>query len=137
MAHRAYSPVDTAIAVNNDIVMEFPVSRLPARAVGVRIRELRTALGISQQDLAELAAIHASNLGKIERGEANPNLDTLARIATALESSVSELTRYVTSEHVAPVDRRITVSDLIQARSMQDTRHVHNAIGHSISRPSA
>ncbi|MBK0418595.1 helix-turn-helix transcriptional regulator [Leucobacter sp. CSA1] len=103
--------------------MDIPLSRLPARAVGARVREIRLALGISQNDLAELALLHSSNLGKIERGEANPNLDTLTRIATALNTTVSDLTRYVTAEHVAPRERRVTAADLIRARGLSAEAH--------------
>lgn len=103
--------------------MDIIASRLPARAVGSRVRELRTRLGISQQDLAELAFLHPSNLGKLERGAANPNLDTLTRLAVALETTVSDLTCYVSAEHVSPRDRRVTASDLIRARTAQTQEH--------------
>lgn len=135
--HRAHLPVDFVLECGEYTPMEFPVSRLPARAVGARVRELRSALGISQQDLADLAMLHASNLGKLERGEANPNLDTLTRVATALETNVSDLTRYVSADHVSPIDRRVTVSDLIRARHSDESVSAHNAMGHRSSRPSA
>ena len=99
--------------------MDLPSSRLPARALGKRLREIREALNISQHDLSELAHVDPSNIGKIERGQANPKLDTVTRIATALDTSVSDLTRYVTAEHVAPIERRITAADLIRAREEQ------------------
>lgn len=103
--------------------MDAPFSQLPARAVGSRVRELRADLGISQRDLADLAMLDASNLGKLERGTANPNLDTLARLATVLETNVSDLTRYVAEHHVAPHERRITASDLIRARKQHLKAH--------------
>ena len=81
--------------------------------------------------------LHASNLGKLERGDANPNLDTLTRVATALETNVSDLTRYVSADHVSPIDRRVTVSDLIEARDHPGLAAGHSAIGHNSSRPSA
>ena len=65
----------------------------PALAVGTRIRALRAQHGLSQARLAEVALLHPSNLGRLERGLSNPNLDTLVRIATALGTTVSELTR--------------------------------------------
>lgn len=99
--------------------MDLPSSRLPARAVGKRMKEIRNALNISQLDLAELSHVHPSNMGKIERGQANPSLDTLTRIATALDTTVADLVRYVTPEHVAPRERRVTAADLIRAREAQ------------------
>lgn len=90
------------------------------RATGNRVRELRSALGISQQDLAELSQLHPTNLGKLERGQGNPKLDTLSRIATALDTTVADLVRDVTAEIVQPNPRRrITAAELIRARDEQ------------------
>ena len=80
--------------------MDHLISRTPARAVGTRIRELRDMLGISQTELAELATVHSSNLGRIERGQSAASVDTLALIASALGTSVSDLTMYVTAPPV-------------------------------------
>lgn len=62
-----------------------------ARVVGERVRMRRQALQINQERLARRASIHATNLGKIERGRANPSLHTLLRIAGALEMEPAEL----------------------------------------------
>ncbi|MEB4614630.1 helix-turn-helix domain-containing protein [Leucobacter sp. M11] len=93
-----------------------------AHEVGARVREIRRATGISQMDLAELATMHFSNIGKIERGQANPSLSTLARIATALDTTVAELTSGVTAVHVPARDRQVTVRDLLRAREEQLAR---------------
>lgn len=90
-----------------------------SRAVGRRVRELRQGLGISQQDLADLAQLHPTNLGLLERGHGNPKLDTLARVATALDTSIADLVQYVTADLVVPKKRRITAADLIRARAAQ------------------
>lgn len=87
------------------------------RVVGSKIKELRRKHGISQQDLADLAQLHAANLGKLERGKGNPKLDTLARIATALNTTLSELVSEVTPEIVEPRKiMRITAKDLRRER---------------------
>ena len=52
-----------------------------------RLKKGRKAKGISQQALAELAQVHYTNVGKYERGEANPSAAVLNRIAQALELS--------------------------------------------------
>ena len=46
-----------------------------------RLLEARKKKGISQQDLAQLAKVHFTNVGKYERGEAVPAADILNRIA--------------------------------------------------------
>lgn len=86
-------------------------------AVGKRMRELRTELAISQNDLAALADLHNSIIGKIERGLTNPKLDTLTRIAKALDTNVSDLTAHVTNDLLSPKTReRISAKDLIEER---------------------
>jgi transcriptional regulator with XRE-family HTH domain len=52
-----------------------------------RLAEARKNKGLSQQELATAAAVHYTNIGRYERGEANPSTDILNRIAKALEAS--------------------------------------------------
>lgn len=49
-----------------------------------RLRAVRRDLGMSQQDLAEKATVNIGYIGKLERGEAAPGLDMVARLADAL-----------------------------------------------------
>ncbi len=56
-------------------------------SLAVRLKEGRKNKGISQQALAELAQVHYTNIGKYERGEANPSAAVLNRVAQALELS--------------------------------------------------
>ena len=54
--------------------------------------KLRNKKGLSQDRLAKLADIANNTIIKIEQGEnVNPRLDTLKKIAKALEVSVDEL----------------------------------------------
>jgi len=57
-----------------------PITRL----VGKRLRELRQAKGLSQEQLGELCGLHRTYVGAVERGEKNVTVVTLSRIATAL-----------------------------------------------------
>jgi len=66
---------------------------LVARAFGEEVRSVRTNLRIAQEDLALLAAVERSHLGKIERGEHMPSLPLVLRIARALQVSASDLLR--------------------------------------------
>ena len=64
------------------------------REVGKKIRHLRGARfgpKMTQEDLAEKAGISVSFLSMIERGERSPHLETLGRIAKALQVPMSEL----------------------------------------------
>ena len=55
-----------------------------AKALGKRVRALRTALGWSQERLAEEAGMHRTYMWGIEQGTRNPSLRHLARLASAL-----------------------------------------------------
>lgn len=55
-----------------------------SRQVGRNIRWRRKKARLSLEELAYRASLDTSHIGKIERGCWNPNLQTLARIATAL-----------------------------------------------------
>lgn len=55
------------------------------------IRQLRAGKAISQEALAELAGLHRTYLGSIERGERNVSIDNIGRLADALGVTVSEL----------------------------------------------
>ncbi|MEW8049686.1 MAG: helix-turn-helix transcriptional regulator [Candidatus Thiodiazotropha endolucinida] len=58
---------------------------------GQRIRNLRKEKGYSQESFADHANIHRTYMGGIERGERNPTLTTIYRLAEALEVDPSEL----------------------------------------------
>lgn len=63
-----------------------------ARArLAVRLRALRAARGLSQEALAELAELHRTYVGSIERRERNVSLDNVERLATALQVDICDL----------------------------------------------
>jgi transcriptional regulator with XRE-family HTH domain len=61
-------------------------------ALGEAVRRLRSEAELSQEQLAERAATDLTQVGGIERGVRNPSYTTLLRLASALETSVGELT---------------------------------------------
>ena len=59
--------------------------------VGLKIKLLRTKLGMSQEVLAEKSSLSKNAIGAIERGTSSPTIDSLERIAKALTVSLPEL----------------------------------------------
>ncbi len=53
----------------------------------------RLARGISQEALAELAGLHRTYVGSVERGERNIAVDNMEALANAMGLDVSELLR--------------------------------------------
>lgn len=60
-------------------------------ATGERIRKLRRARGWRQIDLAEHSGVHEVHISDLERGSREAGLRTLSKIATALETTLSDL----------------------------------------------
>jgi len=58
---------------------------------GKAVRRLRKKRGWSQEKLAELAGLHWTYIGRIERGRQNISLANVGKIARALKISVEKL----------------------------------------------
>lgn len=61
---------------------------------GASVRAWRTRLGISQEELAGRAGLHRTYVCDIERGARNVSLESIEKLARALEISVSALFAY-------------------------------------------
>ena len=62
-----------------------------SKIIGQRIRNYRTQQGLSQEKLAEMAGCHPTYIGQLERGEKNATLESIEKIASALNISLSQL----------------------------------------------
>lgn len=62
--------------------------------VGERIKTIRLKRGFTQKQLAERCKIDAANLRKYESGRQNPKMQTLEKIATALNVPLANLIVY-------------------------------------------
>jgi transcriptional regulator with XRE-family HTH domain len=60
---------------------------------GKRVRQLRLKKKLSQERLAELAGLHITFVGAIERGKRNLSLVTIVKLAKALKVKPGELFR--------------------------------------------
>lgn len=56
-----------------------------------RIEELRTALGLSRQELADAVEVHYQTIGYLERGEYAPSLSLALRIARVLGVPIEQI----------------------------------------------
>ncbi len=61
------------------------------KAFGLRLKALRLARNLSQEQLANLDDIPLSQIGRIERGEINSTISTGFALAVALEIELNEL----------------------------------------------
>ncbi len=67
------------------------MGRDPRKKVGERVRQLRKEAGLSQEELADIAGLHRTYIGAIERGERNISLINIVQLARALRVKPAEL----------------------------------------------
>jgi len=67
-------------------------------AFGAAMRKRRTLQGLSQEKLAEMANIHRTYIGDVERGLRNIALVNMRRVAKALGTPLSSLIAEMESE---------------------------------------
>jgi len=59
--------------------------------LGMAIKTQRASLGISQEELAHRAGLHRTYVSDLERGARNPSIESIEKLAGALQISVSNL----------------------------------------------
>jgi y4mF family transcriptional regulator len=64
------------------------IAGMDKKELGNSIRERRKFLKITQEDLADISGISERTLRSIEKGEANPELDSLLKICEVLGLSI-------------------------------------------------
>lgn len=87
-------PVELTVAQRQDARVPTPSkhSRDPILvALGAAIRSHRKLQNLSQEKLADLASLDRSYVGQVERGENSIALLPLARVASALNTTLSTL----------------------------------------------
>lgn len=83
------------------------------RLIGSRIKQLRRAKGLSQEELSEKIGMSSKYLSSIERGNENPTLDTFIKLAQSLGVDIFELFNY--SQELALKDSKKFLLDLIKS----------------------
>ena len=58
---------------------------------GIRLREIRERVGVSQEKLADLAKLHRTYVSSVERGKRNISLVNIEKLAIALGVTMGEL----------------------------------------------
>ncbi len=58
---------------------------------GQTIRAKRLGMGLSQEELADLAGLHFTYVSSVERGERNISLENIGKLARALKCQIEDL----------------------------------------------
>lgn len=68
---------------------------IQAEAIGHILQVLRKKKGLTQEQLSGLATLDRTHYSKIERGLRNPTIDTVFKIASALDMKPHELVKII------------------------------------------
>jgi transcriptional regulator with XRE-family HTH domain len=82
-----------------------------AERFGANLVCIRKRAGISQEELGFRASLHRTEIGMLERGIRMPRLDTIVKLAGALEVDAGELFEGMVWKSGAPVYGRSEVTD--------------------------
>jgi|SRR5579871_2215339 len=94
---------------------------------GKRVRTIRKAEGITQEDTAERAKIHPKYLGEIERGEKRPSFEAIVALADALGTSPAAFFRFDKEENSEKVLRK-KIEGLISKATVDELQRVYRIL---------
>lgn len=88
------------------------MSDLDFKAIGLKIKERRQQLAITQEHIANVLDVNPSHISNIECGRTNPSLTALVKIANILECSVDY---FISGEYTYKInkDKEKTLDDKI------------------------
>lgn len=78
------------------------MTELDFKAIGLKIKERRQTLKITQEYIANVLDVNPSHISNIECGRANPSLTALVKIANILECSVDY---FISGEYTYKIDK--------------------------------
>ena len=94
---------------------------------GKRVRTIRRAASITQEDAAERAKIHPKYLGEIERGEKRPSFEAILALADALDTSPAAFFQFEKEESSEKTLRK-RIDGLISRASTDELQKVYRVL---------
>jgi transcriptional regulator with XRE-family HTH domain len=99
--------------------MEEGLPNLLLKALGQRIRELRTEQGYSQEAFADKCGVHRTFMGTVERGESNLSFQNIHKVAAALGVTLSDL--FLDLDHRAQKLPKRAASKKVKSHTSEST----------------
>jgi len=99
-----------------------------AKILGQRIRNYRTAQGLSQEKLAELAGCHSTYIGQIERGEKNATIESIEKISSALNISLSTLFEKLGVQDDGARNIPLECYEFLSAKTQEEQEHIYRIL---------
>ena len=98
------------------------------KVLGQRIRNYRTAKGLSQEGLAELSGCHYTYIGQLERGEKNATVESIEKIAVALDVSLSELFEKLGGREDGSQEIPLACYEFLSSKSREEQEHLYRIL---------
>ena len=99
-----------------------------AKILGQRIRNYRTAKGLSQEKLAEISGCHHTYIGQLERGEKNATIESIEKIATALNISLSKLFENLGSHEDETRNIPLECYEFLLQKTKEEQEHIYRIL---------
>ena len=99
-----------------------------AKCIGQRIRSYRTKAGLSQEKLAELSGCHPTYIGQLERGEKNATIESIEKISSALNVSLSKLFEKLGGQDGDIRNIPLECYEFLSAKSPKDQEHLYRIL---------
>lgn len=99
-----------------------------AQIVGQRIRNYRTQLCLSQEKLAEMSSCHPTYIGQIERGEKNATLESIEKIALALDLPLSQLFEKLEGNYNSKLNYPLLCYELLASKDFINQELMYNIL---------
>lgn len=95
------------------------------------LRECRRALGLTQEQLAEVSGLSTNYIARLEIGTSTPSFATLIKLSKALRVNASDLLA-MEFESMVPSDLSTTITTLLDPLTDQETQYVLSQLQNSI-----
>ena len=77
------------------------------KLLGQRIRQLRKARGITQEELAEMLGIGTPNISYIENGKFSPSMENFEKLVNIFNVEPYELYKFPTKESTVEIKNKL------------------------------
>ena len=98
------------------------------KIIGQRIRNYRTAKGWSQEKLAELAGCHHTYIGQLERGEKNATVESVEKIALALDLPLSTLFEMLGAKNTESNNIPLACYELLSKKPKEEQEQLYRIL---------
>ena len=99
-----------------------------SKLIGQRIRNYRTQQKLSQEKLAELSGCHPTYIGQVERGEKNATLESIEKIAAALNISLSKLFEKLGGQEIKIRDIPLECYEFLSTKTKEEQEHLYRIL---------